>query len=236
MYVFFIFYRGDITVATENLSSLFKAARVLQISGLSATDAIGVRSSDLLLSSSNAKSTSKDSVNTAVSTGTSQVCLRIRRNVNTNKLQTSGGAKKSTASSPIAMRNLAPAKRLEQRHKGASSFVPALETVDPLDTNNQKRPESVASSDGQIRYKCSTVAGVFMLLPDEETLSVDTDGEVTEEYNEVSYVVLFFELIPLYFSLLSHILNFWVVVRSVHMAEEASLCKITLNFQKIFFL
>nr|XP_027231617.1 sex determination protein fruitless-like isoform X2 [Penaeus vannamei] len=177
-------YIGDITVATENLSSLFKAARVLQISGLSATDAIGVRSSDLLLSSSNAKSTSKDSVNTAVSTGTSQVCLRIRRNVNTNKLQTSGGAKKSTASSPIAMRNLAPAKRLEQRHKGASSFVPALETVDPLDTNNQKRPESVASSDGQIRYKCSTVAGVFMLLPDEETLSVDTDGEVTEEYNE----------------------------------------------------
>ncbi|XP_063613771.1 longitudinals lacking protein, isoforms H/M/V-like [Penaeus indicus] len=177
-------YVGDITVATENLSSLFKAARVLQISGLSAIDAVGVRSSDILLSSSNAKLTSKDCSHTALSTGTNQISLKIRRNENTNILQSSHGSRKSIVSSPIAMQNLPQGKRLEQMHKGVSNLGPAVETVDPLETNNHKKPESGASSDGRTKQKSSTLADVFMLLPDEESLSVDTDGEVTEEFKE----------------------------------------------------
>lgn len=176
-------------MATENLSSFFKAARVLQISGLSAIDVVGVRSSDILLSSSNAKLPSKDSGNTAVSTGTNPNSFKIRRNENTNTLQSSNGARKSTVSLPIARQNLPQGKRLEQVHKGPSNFVPAVETVG-LDTNKQKRPESVASSDGQKKTKSSTLADFFMPLPDEESLSVDTDAEVTEEYKEVSCVIV----------------------------------------------
>ncbi|XP_069990406.1 uncharacterized protein [Penaeus vannamei] len=138
-------YMGEITVPSENLSSLFFAAKVLQITGLSPAGTKGVRARDALLSFSSAHSTHKYTGDTPIPTRTNLhdgVRIRTSRNEDIDEQQSSDTFQKNTGS--FATQNLSQQEHLRQR---ASSSLPVVEAVDPLDISDQEKPEDWVSVD-----------------------------------------------------------------------------------------
>ncbi|XP_063615774.1 protein abrupt-like [Penaeus indicus] len=195
-------YVGEIIVPTQNLSSLFKAAQVLQISDLSTIDATGLSRPGASSSSSNIQFT--HNVETATPTGTLDIdetatrtrtpdigdtatptrinqsdgvraCTRRKDDV--NKIQSSNRIQKCTVSS--ATDNLDKS----QKHIHIWANHTAADTEDPLDISNHKRPEGGSSSE-QTKDKSSFLEDLPVFLPDGETLSSDIDCDYLEHEKE----------------------------------------------------
>ncbi|XP_063611756.1 uncharacterized protein LOC134785358 [Penaeus indicus] len=166
-------YMGEIIVPTENSSSLLKAAEVLQIPGLITLDV-----KEEPLSFSDAQSALPDSGDSAVSTNSNR---SSGINLDTsgsdvNKLQSSYETRMNTVSSSSDIEILPQAKWQKHTHNESVYSMPAVEAADPLDTDNQEIPEDAALS-GEANDKCSLMADVLVLLPDQEGLSRNTDYE-----------------------------------------------------------
>ncbi|XP_063611759.1 zinc finger and BTB domain-containing protein 14-like isoform X2 [Penaeus indicus] len=184
-------YMGEIVVSTENLSSLFKAGRVLQVSGLTTVDAVGVKAPNAPFFD-NDQSVHKDTSGATLSMETNQGSEV--RNEDANKLQSSHGSRKSKGSS---VENVA--ERQKHKDKGANSTIVTVEAAEPSENRNQKRPETVDSSKTesfektpaqplQARGSCTVISdddsSKCMFLTDEETMSCDFDYKYFEEQEE----------------------------------------------------
>lgn len=202
----FINYRGEIVVPTENLSSLFKAGRVLQISGLTSVDTVGVRAPNTPLFD-NVQSMHKDTSGATLSMETNQASetrLDTSRNEDANKLQSSNGSRKSRGSS-AALENVSQSEKHTHKCKGANSAIVTVEAAEPSDKSNQKRPETVDLSETesfektptqqqqQAKGNCTVISdddsSRCMFMTDEESQSSDFDYKYFEEQEEVSYLV-----------------------------------------------
>ncbi|XP_047489189.1 protein bric-a-brac 2-like isoform X2 [Penaeus chinensis] len=183
-------YVGEIIVPSENLSSLFKAARVLQISDLSTIDATGLNTPGASSSSSNTQFTHNvdtatptrtlDIGDTATPTRTNQsdgvrVCTRRKDDI--NKMQSSNRIQKRTVSSATDHLDKS------QKHIHIWANHTAADTDDPLDISNHKRPEGGSSSE-QTKDKSSFLEDLPVFLPDGETLSSDIDCDYLEQHEK----------------------------------------------------
>ncbi|XP_037790733.1 protein jim lovell-like isoform X2 [Penaeus monodon] len=180
-------YMGEIVVPTENLSSLFKAGRVLQVSGLTTVDTIGVKAPNAPLFD-NAQSVHKDTSGTTLSMETNQGC-EVR-------LDTSRKEDANRKSRGSSVETVSQSERQKHKEEGANS---TMEAVEPLDNRNQKRPETVDSSEAesfektsaqplQAKGNCTAISdddsSKCMFMTDEETMSSDFDYKYFEEQEE----------------------------------------------------
>ncbi|ROT63621.1 broad-complex, isoform Z5 [Penaeus vannamei] len=193
-------YMGEIVVPTENLSSLFKAGRVLQISGLTTVDTVGVRAPNTPLFD-NVQSMHKDTSGATLSMETNQASetrLDTSRNEDANKLQSSNGSRKSRGSS-AALENVSQSEKHTHKCKGANSAIVTVEAAEPSDNSNQKRPETVDLSETesfektptqqqQAKGNCTVISdddsSRCMFMTDEESQSSDFDYKYFEEQEE----------------------------------------------------
>lgn len=193
-------YMGEIVVPTENLSSLFKAGRVLQISGLTSVDTVGVRAPNTPLFD-NVQSMHKDTSGATLSMETNQASetrLDTSRNEDANKLQSSNGSRKSRGSS-AALENVSQSEKHTHKCKGANSAIVTVEAAEPSDKSNQKRPETVDLSETesfektptqqqQAKGNCTVISdddsSRCMFMTDEESQSSDFDYKYFEEQEE----------------------------------------------------
>ncbi|XP_047489899.1 uncharacterized protein LOC125039718 isoform X2 [Penaeus chinensis] len=191
-------YMGEIVVPTENLSSLFKAGRVLQVSGLTTVDTVGVKAPNAPLFD-NDQSVHKDPSGATLSMETNQgseIRLDTSRNEDASNLQSSNGSRKSKGSS-AAVEDVS--ERQKHKDKGANSTIVTVEAAEPSDNRNQKRPETVDSPETesfekgpaqplQAKGSCTVISyddsSKCMFMTDEETMSSDFDYKYFEEQEE----------------------------------------------------
>ncbi|XP_047489659.1 uncharacterized protein LOC125039583 [Penaeus chinensis] len=169
-------YMGEIIVPTGNSSSLLKAAKILQIPGL-----ITLRLKDEPLSFSDAQSALPDNGDSAVSTESNRSSgMNLGKSGNKNKdiskLQSPTETRTNTVSSSSDIEILPQYKWQEHKHNESVYSVLAVEDADPLDIDIQEIPEDTALS-GEANHKCSLMAEVLVLLPDQDGLSRYRDYE-----------------------------------------------------------
>ncbi|ROT63623.1 hypothetical protein C7M84_018485 [Penaeus vannamei] len=167
-------YIGEIIVPAENSSSLLKAAKILQISGLFTLDE---RVRDASLSFSDAQSAHPDNGGAAVSTNQSSGIWSWSPSgkEDVKKSQSPSETRMNAVSSSADIENLPEANWQEHTHDDSICSVPAVEEVaDPLDIVNQKTHEDIAQS-GESSH--SLMADVLVLLPDQDALSRTADCE-----------------------------------------------------------
>lgn len=170
---------------TEDSSSLLKAAKILQISGLIT---LGVK--DEPLSFSDTQSAHPDNGDLTISIENNQssgMSLGTSGNEDVDKLQSFNETRINTVSSSSDFENLPQAKWQEHMHKESVYSVPAMEAADPLDINNQEILEDAALS-SKASHRCSLMTDVLVLLPDQDDLSRDTEYEYSTK-REVSYTL-----------------------------------------------